>query len=121
MVIATVPPTCPPDRRPSLLTIRGTADATVPHDATVAMVSAWADLDGCPDPPHTDEPSPGVTRMEYVGCAGPRQVAFLSVEGGVHVWPGSVRAARPGNSAASIDFPATDEILSFLAGLGEAS
>jgi polyhydroxybutyrate depolymerase len=120
MVIATVPPTCPPGRHPSMLTIRGTADATVPYAGTEDMAAAWADHDGCPTPPRTDEASPGVTRTTYDACTDDRQVTLVAVSGGVHAWPGSVRADRPGNSAAAIGFSATDEVLSFFADVGQA-
>ena len=121
MVIATVPPTCPDDVRPSVLTIRGTADTTVPYDGTPDMVAAWAEHDGCPDPPREDEPHPGVTRTTYDGCAGGGQVVLATVEGGIHAWPGGTRADRPGNSEAGIAYSATDEVLSFFADVGPAS
>lgn len=120
MVIATVPPNCPPGRHPSVLTIRGTADARVPYAGTEDMVAAWADHDGCPTPPRTSEPSPGVARTTYEGCTDDRRVALVAVTGGVHAWPGSVRADRPGNSAAAIGFSATAEVLAFFADVGDA-
>jgi polyhydroxybutyrate depolymerase len=114
MVIATVPPTCPADVTPSVLTIRGTADATVPYDGAPAVAAAWADHDGCPGPPRSDEPHPGVTRTTYDRCAGGGRVALATVEGGVHAWPGSVAAAdRAGNAPAGVEWSATDEVLAF--------
>lgn len=121
MVIATVPPTCPDGVTPSALTIRGTADATVPYDGAPAMVAGWAEHDGCAVPPAEDEPYPGVTRTTYEGCAGGGQVVLATVAGGVHAWPGGVGADRPGNSEAGIHWPATDEVLAFFARVGEAS
>jgi len=121
MVIATVPPTCQPERHPSMLTIRGTADVTVPYAGTEDMVAAWADHDGCSTPLHTDEPSPGVQRTTYDGCKDHRRVELVAITGGVHAWPGSVRADRPGNSAAAISFSATDDVLAFFADEGQAS
>lgn len=114
MVIASVPPVCPPDRRPSALTIRGTADATVPYAGVEDLIANWADHDGCRAAPRTDEPFPGVTRTSYPGCASGRQVVLVAVAGGVHTWPGSVAAAdRPGNSAAGAGYSATDAVLAF--------
>lgn len=114
MVIATVPPTCPDDVTPPVLTIRGTADATVPYDGAPDMVAGWADHNGCTGPPRIDEPHPGITRTTYDRCAeGGGPVVLDAVEGGVHAWPGSSNADRPDNSPAGIDWSATDEVLAF--------
>jgi polyhydroxybutyrate depolymerase len=120
MVIATVPPTCPDGVTPSVLTIRGTADATVPYGSTPEMVAGWAEHDACTTPPREDEPHPGVTRTTY-DCADGRHVVLATVAGGVHAWPGGAGADRPGNSEAGIGFSATDEVLSFFASIGSAS
>lgn len=114
MVIATVPPTCPDDATPPVLTIRGTADATVPYDGAPDTVAGWADHSGCTGPPRIDEPHPGITRTTYDRCAedgGP--VVLDTVEGGAHAWPGSSNADRPDNSPAGIGWSATDEVLAF--------
>jgi polyhydroxybutyrate depolymerase len=113
MVIATVPSTCPDDITPSVLTIRGTADTTVPYAGTPEVVATWVEHDVCTAPPREDEPHPGVTRITYDECSGGGQVVLATVDGGTHAWPGGVRADRPGNSAAGIDYSATDEILAF--------
>jgi polyhydroxybutyrate depolymerase len=121
MVIATVPPTCPEGVTPPVLTIRVTADATVPYDNAPALVAGWAEHNACVTPPREDEPPPGATRTTYDGCADDGQVVLVTVAGGVHAWPGSVGADRPDNSEAGIDFSATDEVLAFFTSGGPAS
>jgi polyhydroxybutyrate depolymerase len=121
MVIATVPPGCPPEVTPSVLTVRGTADVTVPYGATPELVATWADHDGCASPPRDDTPYPGVARTAWGGCAGGGRVVLDTVAGGVHAWPGGTGADRPGNSPAGIGYPATDEVLAFFAAVGQAS
>jgi poly(3-hydroxybutyrate) depolymerase len=64
--------------------------------------------------------APDAPRTTYDSCTDDRQVALVAVVGGVHAWPGSVRADRPGNSAAAMGFSATDEVLAFFADVGEA-
>lgn len=114
MVIATVPPTCPPDRRPSVLTIRGTADATVAYAGSEDMVAEWADHDGCTPAPHTDEPSPGITRTSYTDCPDGLRAQHVAIAGGIHTWPGTPTAGKPANSRASATYPATGTVLAFL-------
>ena len=113
MVIATVPPTCPPGRRPSVLTIRGTADATVPYAGSEDMVTQWADHDGCTPTPHTDGPSPGVTRTSYTDCPDGIRAQHVAIAGGIHTWPGTPAAGNPSNSRASATYPATGTVLAF--------
>lgn len=118
MVIATVPPTCPPDVTPSMLTVRGTADATVPYDGTLEMVAAWAEHNGCAVSPRDEEPQPGVTRTTYDRCVDDAPAILVTIAGGGHAWPGGTGADRPGNSEAGSAFSATEEILSFLVEAG---
>jgi polyhydroxybutyrate depolymerase len=114
MVIATVPPTCHPDRRPSALTIRGTADATVAYAGSEDMVAEWADHDGCGATARTDEPSSGVTRTSYTDCPDGRRAEHIAIADGIHAWPGTPAAAgNPANSPAGATFPATDTVLAF--------
>jgi polyhydroxybutyrate depolymerase len=111
MVIATVPSTCPPEVTPSVLTIRGTADTTVPYGNAVGFVRSHAAHHRCPDPPLEDEPRPGVRRMRFAGCAGGAEVVLLTVVGGAHAWPGGARAVARQGPAAETALSATDEAL----------
>lgn len=113
MVIATVPPTCPPDRRPSVLTIRGTADATVAYAGSEDMVAEWADHDGCGAAAQVDEPSPGVTSTSYTDCPDGRRAQHIAIADGIHSWPGTPAAGNPANSRAGATYPATDAVLAF--------
>jgi polyhydroxybutyrate depolymerase len=113
MVIATLPPECP-GAPPSILTIRGTADATVAYEGTPEMVAAMAAGAGCGDDALVDRPHPGVERTAYTDCAGGGSVVLDTVDGAVHAWPGGSEAQRPGNSDAGRTFDASAEILAFL-------
>jgi polyhydroxybutyrate depolymerase len=117
MVIATVIPGCLDVDPTPALTIRGTADTTVPYGASpnsaLELVADLAARDGCPTPPRVDHPVDGVDRTAYGPCAGDAEVVLDTVVGGVHTWPGGTSADRPGNSTASVQFDATGQILDF--------
>jgi polyhydroxybutyrate depolymerase len=117
MVIATVIPGCLDVDPTPALTIRGTADTTVPYGASpnsaLELVADLAARDGCPTPPTVDHPIDGVDRTAYGPCAGGAEVVLDTVVGGVHTWPGGTSADKPGNSTASVHFDATGEILDF--------
>ena len=113
MVIATLPPDCP-GAHPSILTIRGTADATVDYDGTPEMVAAMASEAGCADDALVDTPHPDVERTTYADCAGGGTVVLDTVHGAAHAWPGGPEAQRPGNSDAGRTFDASAEVLAFL-------
>jgi polyhydroxybutyrate depolymerase len=121
MVSAFIPATCPVDAAsPSVLAIHGTADPGVPYDGgTVANSSTqipafldtlhgYAESYRCDDPPREDELAPQVERTSYTGCVGDAEVAGYTVVDGNHEWPGSARAAGPGE-----DWSATEAILDF--------
>lgn len=117
-VSATVPSSCPPGIAPSMLTVRGTADPSVPYDQSTIdnVVGTWAENDDCSEHPRGEEPISGVRRVRYDGCAHGAAVVVDTVVGGVHVWPGSPTAAtKAGNSTAGQTFPATREVLDFFA------
>jgi polyhydroxybutyrate depolymerase len=113
MVIATLPPECP-GAHPSILTIRGTADATVAYEGTPDMVAAMAADASCGDDALVDRPHPGVERTTYADCTGGGSVVLDTVDGAVHAWPGGSEAHRPDNSDAGRTFDASAEILAFL-------
>lgn len=121
MVIATVPSTCPDGVTPARLTVRGTADATVPYGDTPGMVAADARRYRCDLPAPVDHPMPGVDRTRYAGCAGDAEIVLDTIIGGVHAWPGGTSAARADNSRAGVEFSATDEVLDFFARTGGSS
>lgn len=108
MVIATAPTTgCPDAHRPSVLTIRGTADAHVPFAGTPELVAEEAERAGCDAEPRTEHPASDVDRTRYTGCRAGREVVLDAVNGGTHRWP----VPAPGSADGSYD--ATDEVLSF--------
>lgn len=111
MVIATVPPGCPANETPAMITIRGTADATQPYAGAEDVVGSWAAHDGC-GPAETVTLQPGVIETRFTECDVP--VALDTVTDAVHAWPGGTGANRPDNSDAGRTFPASERILDFL-------
>ena len=77
---------CAPARPVSVLVMHGTADATFPYDAAVALAARWRSVDGCP-PPASPVPvgQPRRSRSSD-GCAAGTSVEFVAVEGGPHEW-----------------------------------
>ena len=121
MVIATMPSTCIDSIAPARLTIRGTADVTVPYGDTPGIIATDAEHHGCDLPAEVDHPMPGVDRTRYSGCHDDAEIVLDTVVGGVHAWPGSANAVRSDNSRAGVEFPATDEVLDFFARVGGSS
>ncbi|MGY4712908.1 alpha/beta hydrolase family esterase [Mycolicibacterium sp. CBM1] len=94
---STVP--CSPSRPVSVLAVHGNADPVVPYNggpmvgrggpsdvvAAPVMAERWRAADTCPAP--VPNAGPGITSLIAVGCAGGAEVAFVSVEGGGHIWP----------------------------------
>jgi len=107
MVIATVPTSCPPDVVPSILTVRGKADAKVPYAGTPELVAADAAHHGCDPTPMVDEPEAGVERTTYTGCRDGAEVTLVAVDGGTHTWFGGATAPSA--------FSATDAVLDLTA------
>ena len=118
MVSATVPAICPVRRAtPSVLTIRGTADPTVPYvpAALDAAMASYIERYGCDRVPARDAPGTGVLRVRYANCRSGAEVVADTIAGGLHAWPGGPAAQQAGNSDAGRDFDATGEVLTFLA------
>lgn len=114
MVIATTPALCGADRRiPSVLTIRGDADATVPYKGAQAWLKTWADLAGCSEKATSTQIWPGVERVSYPDCRDGQVIAIDTIAGGVHAWPGGTQQ-RPDNSKAGATYPATARVIEFL-------
>jgi len=80
----------------ALIDMHGTEDPIVPLDGLIRDgVAAWARRDGCPERPassrleDTDPVDETRTRVElYEPCAAGTAVAFYTIEGGGHQWPG---------------------------------
>jgi polyhydroxybutyrate depolymerase len=95
----------------SLLGMHGTDDRVVPLDPSItAGVAAWARRDRCATAPLTSalpdlDPGDGTrTRVEtYPSCAAGAEVAFYTIEGGGHTWPGGAWTARRGNTSRDFD------------------
>jgi polyhydroxybutyrate depolymerase len=97
---------CAPSNPVSVIHIHGTEDAYVPELGGVGRkwrglsypsvhdtISFWVAGDGCKGTPRRSQPVPGVQLLEYDGCSGGTAVAYHSVEGGGHAWPGGDRMA----------------------------
>jgi polyhydroxybutyrate depolymerase len=100
--------TCHPSRPVSVLEIHGTADPVVPYDggrmtierggastivSAPAMVERWRAIDGCHTQPtrsdiDTADDGTAVTAMTSSPCTDGTAVAFYSVAGAGHTWPG---------------------------------
>jgi polyhydroxybutyrate depolymerase len=86
----------------SIIGMHGTEDPVVPFDAQVRDgVSAWTARDRCPAQPRSArlpdaDPSDGTeTRVDTFGpCADGTEVAFYTIEGGGHAWPGGASPLR---------------------------
>jgi polyhydroxybutyrate depolymerase len=106
----------------SIIGMHGTADPTVAFDQSIRDgIAIWVKRDGCPAQPTTSElpdvdPSDGTrTRADTYGpCADGTAVAFYTIEGGGHVWPGGTSPfAFRSRGAAPRDFDAADVIWDF--------
>jgi len=77
---------CSPARPVSILVMHGTADATFPYDAAVALAARWRSVDGCPSPT-SPTPIRDIATLEASdGCTAGTSVDFVAVEGGPHEW-----------------------------------
>jgi polyhydroxybutyrate depolymerase len=82
----------------SVIAMHGTDDAIVRFDRDITDSTAtWTKRDGCPAAPRSSrlpdlDPHDGTqTRVdEYGPCAAGTDVAFYTIEGGGHAWPGGV-------------------------------
>ena len=95
--------------------MHGTADPIVPLDASVRDGSPRGSArDGCPAKPATSrlpdtDPGDGTqTRVDaFAPCAAGTEVAFYTIDGGGHAWPGEQAAPlafrHPGNTPRDFD------------------
>jgi polyhydroxybutyrate depolymerase len=80
----------------SIIGMHGATDPTWPLDAAIRDgVASWAKRDGCPAQPATSrapdtDPNDGTrTQIDVFGpCAAGTEVAFYTIDGGGHAWPG---------------------------------
>jgi polyhydroxybutyrate depolymerase len=125
MVEATIPSSCPPSRTYSVLSIHGTADASVPYNGgtgagqTVPIppvkttVKTFAARDGCEVRPVVDRPAPSVERETYPKCANGDAVAFISLIGANHPWAGGLQAKALEPNVPAAQYSASTAILDF--------
>ncbi len=95
-IIAATPvtPCATPGPPMSLLQMAGTADPQVPYSTVTPEVASWAQKDGCPPNPTSNNGSPDLTT--YSGCTDGTKVVLASYQGETHVWPGGNGEALPG-------------------------
>jgi polyhydroxybutyrate depolymerase len=80
----------------SIIAMHGTGDPIVPLDQSIRDgIAAWTRRDGCPAQPTSSQvtdadPGDGTrTRADlFAPCAAGTAVAFYTIEGGGHAWPG---------------------------------
>jgi polyhydroxybutyrate depolymerase len=115
-----VVPICVHNTMPvGIIGMHGTADAVVALDALVRDgVTAWARRNRCAADPISSrlrdaDPTDGTeTRVDvYDQCAAGTQVAFFTIEGGGHAWPGG--EARLTGGPTPRDFDAAELIWTF--------
>jgi polyhydroxybutyrate depolymerase len=91
-----IAPPCRQGAPVSIIGMHGNADPVWPLDGAVRDgVAAWAKRDGCPPSPvstplpDTDPNDDTRTRADvYAPCAAGTEVAFYTIDGGGHAWPG---------------------------------
>jgi polyhydroxybutyrate depolymerase len=120
---------CESDRPVPTIAFHGTADPIIPFEGgllgdpfnpvkpTYPPVREWAfklsKRNDCMSDPVESVAAPGVTRIEYINCAGGASVILHVIQGGGHTWPGGkpMPEWRVGLTSDSID--ATSEIWAF--------
>lgn len=126
MVAAFIPPTCPADQALAVMGFHGIDDPGVPYDggsvgdSSIGIPAALDTFDQygehyqC-EPAVETEAAADVELRTLTGCAHGNDVAFYSLVGGGHGWPGNTfgvdLGGLPGNPVET--FPATETILDF--------
>lgn len=98
----------------AIIAMHGTEDSIVPFDDRQQHdIATWVRRDGCPTRPASSrlpdtDPNDGTqTRVDlYAPCAAGTAVAFYTIEGGGHAWPGGEtpwRFFRRGHTARDFD------------------
>lgn len=129
------PDECAVSRPVSVMYFHGTTDPCAPYEgglvgcssaaagdtAQRVVISAeetvgiWREKDGCPEESATTYQNGGATCRTY-SCERGSEVAFCSIEGGGHTWPGGgPRQSIPGMSLGEIsqDISASEEMWKF--------
>jgi polyhydroxybutyrate depolymerase len=105
---------CPRGAPVAIIAMHGTDDPVVPFDERQQNdIRTWVRRDGCPEKPSpsrlpdTDPDDGTKTRVDfYAPCAAGTAVAFYTIEGGGHAWPGGETIwslARHGNTPRDFD------------------
>jgi polyhydroxybutyrate depolymerase len=86
----------------------GTDDPIVPYDGgpnssgpVLQTSQAWADQNGCPNPPTDERIGSEVVHRSWAGCVATTDL--YTVEGGGHTWPGALGVGRLGHTTEDID------------------
>ncbi len=98
----------------SIIGMHGTGDPIAPFEQPIRDgIAAWARRDGCPTAPTSSQlpdldPNDGTrTRVDlFAPCAAGTGVAFYTIEGGGHAWPGGASVwglRRRGNTPHDFD------------------
>jgi polyhydroxybutyrate depolymerase len=109
---------CAPGNPVAVIHVHGTDDGYVPEKGGVGpkwrglnypsvqdTISFWVAANGCGREPKRSQPVAGVELVEYGGCRNGTAVAYYSIKGGGHAWPGGDRMAffldAPSNAIAA--------------------
>lgn len=106
-------PACKPSRAIPLISFNGTSDPLVSYGWSSDSNQAWVARNGCnPTPSQTFEK--GDSRCDTnAGCKGGGQVAFCTVKGGGHTWPGGADFLSIGLGKTTKDLSANDAMWDF--------
>jgi len=104
----------------SVLVMHGSDDSTIPIDgdaegtpAVHDWVEAWAESNGCDLSPSIDQDNVDFKQETWSNCSGDSEVAFYTIKGGLHEWPGSAYGPGPYEAGLEPDIYATDVIWEF--------
>lgn len=91
-----------PSLRPvPVIAFHGTDDPIVPYEGTPELAAAptwvegWAQRNGCDETPESLPAAGDVSGIAYTGCADNGDVAFYTIKGGGHTWPGATGRQLP--------------------------
>ncbi len=110
---------CDPGQPVAVIAFHGTADIVVPFGGisrflpdVPAWAGRWSERNDCAPVPARERIAADVIVDRWVACAGDVEVAFYTVEGGSHSWPGST---RPGGFRPTQSIDATPLMWDFFA------
>jgi polyhydroxybutyrate depolymerase len=105
-------PSCTPSRPVPVFEIHGNADPVVPYTYGEQSAADWVSLDGCTTMA-TSFQNGVATCVTHSGCTAGADVAFCTIAGGGHQWPGGETIPLLGSNTDDLD--ATDAIWTFFA------